>query len=131
MTDEHLENGLTVACASIKVKLNRVVQKKVRCMFLTELFPQKLNCIALFSFFNYTIFSNNTAITVFDIIAVLFLSLAISIVDKIFKGAARTVLCLLLFGPLLKKIAHPCCRRSGTPRSNRLEKTKYCTCSLS
>ena len=26
MTDEHLENGLTVASASIKVKLNRVVQ---------------------------------------------------------------------------------------------------------
>ena len=54
-------------------------------MFLTELFPQKLNRIALFSFFNYTVFSSNTgtAITVFDVIAVLFSSLAISIVDKI------------------------------------------------
>ena len=28
MTDEHLENGLRVASTSIKVNLNRVVQKK-------------------------------------------------------------------------------------------------------
>ena len=26
----------------------------------------------------------------------------------LFKHAARTMLCLLLFGPLLKKFAHPC-----------------------
>ena len=52
MTDEHLENGLTVASASIKVKLNRVVQKKSREHVSQELFPQKLNRITLFSFFN-------------------------------------------------------------------------------
>ena len=28
----------------------------------------------------------------------------------LFKRAARTMLCLLLFGPLLKKFAHPCPR---------------------
>ena len=52
-------------------------------MFHTELFLQRLNRIAMFLFSNSTIFSNNTGFTVFEIIAVLFLPLAISIVGKI------------------------------------------------
>ena len=52
MTDEHLKNGLRVASISIKVNLNRVVQKKATCMFLTELFLGRLNRIAMFLFFN-------------------------------------------------------------------------------
>ena len=32
----------------------------------------------------------------------------------LFKRAARTMLCLLLFGPLLKKFAHPCSRAIAT-----------------
>ena len=47
MTDEHLENGLKVASTSIKVNSNRVVQKKASCIFLTELFLQRLNRIAM------------------------------------------------------------------------------------
>ena len=44
MTDEHLENGLRVASTS---NLNRVVQKKIQLQFLTELFLQRLNRIAM------------------------------------------------------------------------------------
>ena len=47
MTDEHLENGLRVASTSIKVNLNRVVQKKAACIFLTELFLHSLNRFAM------------------------------------------------------------------------------------
>ena len=47
MTDEHLEDGLRVASTSIKVNLNRAVQKKPSCIFLTELFLQRLNRIAV------------------------------------------------------------------------------------
>ena len=47
MTGEHLENRLRIASTSIKVNLNRVVQKKTSCIFLTELFLQRLNRIAM------------------------------------------------------------------------------------
>ena len=47
MTDKHLENGLRVASTSIKINLNRVIQKKASCIFLTELFLQRLNRIAM------------------------------------------------------------------------------------
>ena len=45
MTDEHLENELKVAITSTKVNLNRVFRKKAS--FLTELFLQRLNRIAM------------------------------------------------------------------------------------
>ena len=36
----------------------------------------------------------------------------------LFKRAARKILCLLLFGPLLKKFTHPWCRRlKNEPRN--------------
>ena len=47
MTNEHLENRLRVASISIKVNLNRVNQKKASCIFLTELFLQRLNRITM------------------------------------------------------------------------------------
>ena len=46
-TNKHLENGLRVASTSIKVNFNRLFQKKASWRFLTELFLQKLNCIAM------------------------------------------------------------------------------------
>ena len=43
ITDKYLENRLRVASTSIKVNLNRVVKKKGSCIFLIELFLQRLN----------------------------------------------------------------------------------------
>ena len=37
----------------------------------------------------------------------------------LFKRAARTMLCLLLFGPLLKKFAHPCSKIKKIRFSNK------------
>ena len=47
MTDERLENGLRVSSTLNKVNLNRLVQKKASCIFLTKLFLQKLNRTAM------------------------------------------------------------------------------------
>ena len=47
MTYEHLENRLRIASTSIKVNLIKVVKKKASCIFLTELFLQRLNRIAM------------------------------------------------------------------------------------
>jgi len=41
LTNEHLENGLRVASTSIKVNLDKVVQKIANRIFLTELFPRR------------------------------------------------------------------------------------------
>ena len=52
-------------------------------MFLIKFFLQRLNRTAMFFFSTKQFLSNYTDITVFDIIAVLFLSLALSILGKI------------------------------------------------
>ena len=51
-------------------------------MYLIELFPERLNRIAMFMYFNSTIFLNNTGITAFDINADIFLTTAILIVGN-------------------------------------------------
>ena len=44
--------GWEVRRSGVKVHLNRVVQKKASCMFLIEMFVQRLNRITVFLFFN-------------------------------------------------------------------------------
>ena len=53
----------------------------------------------------------------------------------LFKRATRTMLCLLLFGPQLKKFAHPCpitLRKGGHGESNnaKTKKKTVCNCDI-
>ena len=49
LTDEQLENGLRVASTSIKVNLDKVVQKKANYTVLTELFTRRENLLSCYA----------------------------------------------------------------------------------
>ena len=101
---------LGIVSISIKINLNRVVQKeKSGACFSLNCFYKDLIVLLCSCFLISNFFSNKTDINVLDIIAVLFLSLAISIVGKIstYLKVQSTEYCAYCNLAALKKRLHP------------------------